>query len=295
MAAGDIGLAAKILWLTLKLQWQKGVNALNQVWVKVKDFFLTTWTEAVFGAAKIATNAWAGLQAGWSETVDFLRDSWSLFTTFIAKNWNRVVGFLKKAWQKLKSLVTGEESGDVQTRIDAETQRMNRELDERRNQDIFEREQRRKSRLSEIEGQRTGVLDELDRQREAEHERRREQFAGALQTSEDALTAARREWQQAIEEAARKRKEAKSGDEGPERLKKSGNLLKDLQQQLGGAGDRLQTTQDKISVTGTFNAVGVRGLAGGNPAQRTAKAIEETAKNTKRILQEAQHGGLTFS
>ncbi len=162
LAAGDIGLAAKILWLTLKLQWQKGVNALNQVWVQVKDFFLATWTEAVFGAAKIATNAWAGLQAAWTETVDFLRDSWSLFTTFIAKNWNRVVGFLKKAWQKLKSLVTGKESGDVQKRIDSETQRMNRALDERRNSDIFEREQRRKSRLSEIEGQRTGTLDVLD-------------------------------------------------------------------------------------------------------------------------------------
>ena len=295
LAAGDIGLAAKILWLTLKLQWQKGVNALNQVWVKVKDFFLTTWTEAVFGAAKIATNAWAGLQAAWTETVDFLRDSWSLFTTFIAKNWNRVVGFLKKAWQKLKSLVTGEESGDVQNRIDAETQRMNRELDERRNRDIFEREQRRKSRLSEIEGQRTGALDELDSAREAEHERRREQFAGDLQTSEGALAQARREWQQAIEEAARKREEAESGDESPERLKKPGDLLQDLQSQLGGLGDQLQTTQDKVSVTGTFNAAGVRGLAGGNPAQRTAKATEETAKNTKRILQEAQHGGLTFS
>ncbi len=295
LAAGDIGLAAKILWLTLKLQWQKGVNALNQVWVKVKDFFLTTWTEAVFGAAKIATNAWAGLQAGWTETVDFLRDSWSLFTTFIAKNWNRVVGFLKKAWQKLKSLVTGEESGDVQSGIDAETQRMNGELDEGRNRDIFEREQRRKSRLSEIEGQRTGTLDELDIARDAEHERRREQFAGDLQTSEDSLAQARREWQQAIEEAARKRQEAESGDEGPERLKKPDDLLQQFQSQLSGVGNQLKNTQDKVSVTGTFNAAGVRGLAGGNPAQRTAKATEETAKNTKRILQEAQHGGLTFS
>ena len=52
---------------------------------------------------------------------------------------------------------------------------------------------------------------------------------------------------------------------------------------------------DKVSVTGTFNAAAVRGLGGGNPAERTARAAEETAKNTKRILQEAQHGGLVFS
>ena len=147
LAAGDLGLAAKILWLTLKMEWQKGVNALNQVWVKVKEFFLATWTEAVFGAAAIATNAWAGLQAGWTETVDVMRDAWSMFTTFIAKNWNRVVGFLKQAWQKLKSLVTGEDSSAVQSQIDAETARMNQQLDDRRNRDIFEREQRRRSRF----------------------------------------------------------------------------------------------------------------------------------------------------
>jgi hypothetical protein len=295
LAAGDLGLAAKILWLTLKMEWQKGVNALNQVWVKVKEFFLATWTEAVFGAAAIATNAWAGLQAGWTETVDVMRDAWSMFTTFIAKNWNRVVGFLKQAWQKLKSLVTGEDSSAVQSQIDSETARMNQELDDRRNRDIFEREQRRRTRLSEIEGQRAGTLGELDRQREAEHERRRDQFAGDLEQSESALAQARREWQQAIELAARKREEAAAGDTAPERLKKPDELLQQLQSQLNGAGDQLQQTQDKVSVSGSFNAAAIRGLSAGNPEERTARASEETAKNTKRILQEAQHGGLTFA
>jgi TP901 family phage tail tape measure protein len=295
LAAGDIGLAAKILWLTLKVEWKKGVNALNQVWVKVKEFFLSVWTEAVFGAAKIATNAWAGLQAGWTETVDFLRDAWLTFTTFIAKNWNRVVGFLKKAWQKLKSLVTGEDSSDVQQRIDAETARMNQELDAARNREIFEREQRRKKRLSEVEGQRTGTLAELERQREAEHTSRREQFASDLAKSENALAQARREWQQAIEEAARKRQESEAEDDGPARAEKPGDLMDRLQEQLSGVGEGLQQTQDKIGVTGTFNAAAVRGFAGGGPAERTAKASEETAKNTKKLVQQAQHGGLVFS
>ena len=45
---------------------------------------------------------------------------------------------------------------------------------------------------------------------------------------------------------------------------------------------------------GTFNAAGVRGLAGGNAADRTAKATEETARNTKRILQSADRNKLRF-
>lgn len=56
-----------------------------------------------------------------------------------------------------------------------------------------------------------------------------------------------------------------------------------------------QVGQEKVSVKGTFNALGARGLASEGPAERTAKASEETAKNTKRLLQEAQHGGLTFA
>ena len=71
--------------------------------------------------------------------------------------------------------------------------------------------------------------------------------------------------------------------------------MADLQEQLAGAGAGLQAAADKVSVSGTFNAAAVRGLGGGNPAERTARAAEETARNTKRLLQEAQHGGLAFS
>jgi hypothetical protein len=88
LAAGDLGLAARILWLTLKMEWQRGINALNQLWIEVKRFFVAVWTEAVYGAAEVAANAWAGLQTGWTETVDFLADAWTLFTTGLTKTWN---------------------------------------------------------------------------------------------------------------------------------------------------------------------------------------------------------------
>ena len=46
---------------------------------------------------------------------------------------------------------------------------------------------------------------------------------------------------------------------------------------------------------GTFNASSILGLQSGNAADRTAKASEETAKNTKKLLGEAKLGGLTFA
>ena len=40
---GDIALAAKILWLSLKLAWRNGVHALYEVWVGFKMGFMAVW------------------------------------------------------------------------------------------------------------------------------------------------------------------------------------------------------------------------------------------------------------
>jgi hypothetical protein len=72
--------------------------------------------------------------------------------------------------------------------------------------------------------------------------------------------------------------------------------MKKAQDRLAGMDNLLtEFGQEKVSVKGTFNALGARGLASQGPAERTAKATEETAKNTKRLLQEARQGGLQFS
>ncbi|MEA3366526.1 MAG: hypothetical protein U9R68_00260 [Planctomycetota bacterium] len=49
-----------------------------------------------------------------------------------------------------------------------------------------------------------------------------------------------------------------------------------------------------IGVTGTFSAMEARGLVAGGVTDRIAQASEETARNTKRLVTEAQMGGLTF-
>src|SRR5690606_9974984 len=167
---GDIGLAAKILWLTLKMEWQRGVAALNEVWATVRDFFLSVWTEAVYGAARIATNAWAGLQTAWVHTVDFLRDAWSIFTTWVVKAWHTASGFIQKAWIKLKSLFDSELDADAEIRrINEEVLAKNRAADEERDRIIVEREQARRQRLGQIESERTGALEQLDQMRDEEH------------------------------------------------------------------------------------------------------------------------------
>ena len=40
LSAGDIALAAKVLWAMLKMEWQKGVNWLTETWIGFKEIFL---------------------------------------------------------------------------------------------------------------------------------------------------------------------------------------------------------------------------------------------------------------
>jgi hypothetical protein len=67
-----------------------------------------------------------------------------------------------------------------------------------------------------------------------------------------------------------------------------------LRRQAAGAQELAQLGDTKVSVLGTFNAAGIRGLGGGNAADRTAKATEETAKNTRRLLRQPGQGGPQF-
>jgi len=49
-----------------------------------------------------------------------------------------------------------------------------------------------------------------------------------------------------------------------------------------------------VDVRGTFNASALLGLQGTGMEERAAKAAEETARNTKRLVEEAALGGSTF-
>jgi len=97
-----------------------------------------------------------------------------------------------------------------------------------------------------------------------------------------------------LKEAAEKRKAAEaSGDvDGPDRLKKFQQQLKDI----GSTGGALDQAEDRtVGVQGAFNAAAIRGLGAGGPADRTDKAVEAMDKKVGLLVREAQQGGLVFA
>ena len=289
LAAGDLALAAKILWLTLKMEWQKGVAFLEEHWIRFKEFFVSLAADAFYGTVSLMVDAWAGMQVAWVETTAFMSDAWTIFTGSLTKGWSTAQNFISKGVLKLMQLFDSELDVEGASQIlDEELQKRNAAVDQQMNDQIGASDQQRQKRRSQIESDRQGAQAEVTQAAESERQARNQQNADDLQASSDALSEARREWEAAIAEAAAKQSDT-AAPEVPDRLRKA-------QDNLAGMEDSLvQVREQRLSTTGTFNAAAVRGLGGGSAEERTARATESTAQSIKKIEERSRLGTPSFT
>jgi hypothetical protein len=294
LAAGDIGLAARILWLTLKLQWQKGVNALQFAWLRFKQAFLEVAYAAFFGALAAMEIAWHGIEVAFIETSAFLSKVWTKFTAGFRKTWNTAVNWVAKRLVELQGLADSSfDSDEAKRLLDQDLQANNRAIDRQRDSSLSEAEQQRQRRRDDAGRQHEQTLSAIGEQ-DAESQRQlQDEFDRQMTNTADDLDAARQEWLNAIEEARRKR-EASADSEGEPGQAAS---VEDLLSQLDGLGGRLeQAVERSVASRGTFNAAAIQGLmTDSSVAERTAAAAEATARNTKKIEREVREGGVAFA
>ncbi|HEX5442607.1 MAG TPA: hypothetical protein VFW87_02205 [Pirellulales bacterium] len=286
MAAGDLALAAKIVWLTLKMEWQKGINFLEAAWLDFKGFFVSVWQKAVFGIASFMTDAWAGIQVAWLETVSVLASAWTNFIGLLKKGWNHFAGFFQKVWARIKGLFSDTNPDEEIARINDEVSKQDQNINAQRDAKLAEREQARREQRQQIESDRAGAQSALDDMQTDEQHRREEKNQAALKASGEELAKARGQWQDALKSAAEKRAEADA--KGPHRLK--GPELP----AVGDLDSLVEGVRRKIEVAGSFNPLAARGLGADSLSERTAKATEQVAANTKQLVREAKQGGMVF-
>jgi len=290
LAAGDITLAAEILWLSLKLAWQRGVAELNKVWLQARALFVGTAQKMWFGALSAAQQVLHALEVAWIETTAFLSKTWTRFTSGFTKIWERASAFVAKRMLEIQGLFDSGLDVDAAKRaVDEQLESRLAEIEEGAQGDLSRREQRRQTQRERSRELNEATLAEIGRQFEEAQEALQQGTDARLTETQRQLEEARRRLDEAIAEAKRKREDA-DADGVPRRG--PGDLLSDLEDRLAGIGDAIAA---RISVRGTFNALAVQGLAGSaDAAERTASATEQTAKNTKRLADAARDGGLTF-
>ena len=273
LASGDYALAARILWLSLQVAWQKGISVLLGYWISFKQAFMTATLETFYGALSIITDSWASLKSAWVSVVGFLKKFWIGFTGAIMKAWNNTFVWLAKKWIDIKGMF--DDSIDIEAekrQIDAEAAKKSAGEDAAYNQ-IDKDSQKQKS---QIEQRRQIEQDAIGQQMTADLKNHNSQYADELKKSKEALTAARKEWQQAISEAKNKSTKTKTPDSSP---------IKTAKDKLKNAGDTVAAAQSKVQVQGSFYAQATHSLSSGTAAERTAKASEDIKKNTRKTNQ----------
>lgn len=288
LAAGDIALAGKILWLTLKMEWQRGVAFLQSKWLDFKGFFISIFQSAVYSVAGLMTDAWAGLQTGWLETTHFIADSWTVLISLLQKGWNRFSGFFQKVWARIQGLF-GDTNAEAEiAKINDEIARQDELINNSQNQTILDREKQRQKARNQIEQDRQGAQSALSEMQSQEQSALEAANQKALADSAAELEKARGEWKAALGEAAAKRAESSPGSSSKFSL--SGMALPNID-----AFDQtLADTKKKTDVVGTFNPIAAMNLGADSLGERTARASEEVAANTKKLVQQAERGGLVF-
>ncbi len=290
LAAGDIALAAQVLWLSLKVIWQQGVAALNKAWLGAKEFFVSTAYSMWYGALAAAEIVFHALEVSWIETTSFLSKTWTRFTSGFQKVWESASSWVAKRMLEIQGVFdSGLDVEAAKQAVDQQLEARFAEIDQGSQRDLAERESRRVSERDQAAAIHEATLAEIGQSFEDAQAALKANTEAGIAESQAALDEAKRRLEQALAEARAKR-EAAEAEGGPSRL--PGDLLSRFDDQIDGLGDLIAKG---ISVRGTFNAAGAAGLGGGDSAERTARATEQTAKNTKRLVDAMGTGGLAFT
>ncbi len=291
LAAGDLALAAEVLWLGLKVAWQRGASELNAVWLEARAFFVGTAQKMWFGALAAAQIVLHALESAWIETTAFLSKTWTRFASGFQRIWQNAVGFVAKRMLEIQGLF--DSSLDVEAAkqaVDDQLDAKLAEIDQNARRELSAREDRRRRERDAAAELNEATLAEIGRRFEEAQEALRTGNEARIAESQRALDEARRKLDEAIE-TARERREAMGDESGPGRIGR--DLIAELEDRLGGLGSSLARGP---SARGTFNARAVQGLASDDAAaERTAKATEQTARHTRQLADAAKSGGLTFA
>jgi len=291
LAAGDIALAAEILWLSLKVIWQQGVAALNKVWLEAKEFFVSTAYGMWYGALAAAEIVFHALEVAWIETTAFLSKTWTNFTTGFQQVWESASSWVAKRMLEIQGLFDSGLDVDAAKRaVDDQLESRLAELENGAQRQVAEREGQRAAERDQAAAIHEETLAGIGRDFEEAQASLKANTEAGLAESQAALDAAKQKLADAIEQARQKR-EAADAERGAARSPR--NLMAEFEDRLAGLGEVIGKG---ISVRGTFNARAAQGLeSDGGAAERTARATEQTAKHTKRLADAAQSGGLTFA
>lgn len=299
LAAGNLSLAARILWLAIKLEWQKGINYINTLWETLVLVVKNTFDQII----TLAINTADGFYTAFRNAIDSIYKLILGISEFIAKAfWSAIQKVVEGFASTLQALLgagyilhifdeneVAEFDKKIREMRDAGkgfTDDRKKEVEDFYQGKIGEADKRQQERNQELNDRMFG----REQDRSGRDQGRDDAYKKDIQTSQAELDKARKEWNDAVAQA--KKEHEDYGGKSPE----APGILDKLKSKLSEAGDATAgAVQRTISAQGIFSPAALLSLQGAGTAERTARASEETAKNTKRLVDATKTGGLTFT
>ena len=273
LAAGDISLAAKVLWAMLKLEWQKGLAFLEGLWEGFKGF----WSDAVTGLAIGFTSAVASIQSLWIDLTNALTKIWNRWATSTFEE--GLADFIAPVMAKILGVDTEQLRKTMHEDFAAARKAQpanDAALDAQAN-----------ARKQQIEKDRQATVDQLAQDKlRADKERQ-----GRIDAAQDDVANARKELDDAVSKAREARDKVAAGGPAmpghtpPKDIPEIGNLA-----------------AAKSKVEGTFSGYALGGLGSGDDVQKKMEGHLADSKEhlaaindqTRELLAKAAGGGIVL-
>ncbi len=245
LKGGEIVLAGRILWAGLRVEFQKGVIAVNAIfadWGVATQEVFSGISDRIAGSM---IDAAAAIQTVFAKLVESLTTIWAGFA-----------GLFEAIWVGIKSKFT-------EIDVEGEFKRIN--------DAAVERVAQGRADLDKIEEDRKAARSALADARQPQNDARRQAAEDALKASQDELERAKAELAAMVQEA-KKKADAVSVAKKPDQFREA-----DLTEGLRNAGKT-------VDVQGTFSAAAVRGLGAGESVTDAVKSGVKEQKKTNDKL-----------
>ncbi|OHB50516.1 MAG: hypothetical protein A2Y10_18125 [Planctomycetes bacterium GWF2_41_51] len=277
LAKGDLGLAARIAWLLVKLEWLKAKQWLLEIWYSVKLKVLEYWYSAIHGIVDSFNIAVYGIQSSRIDTVALLKTAWAGFKQYYGSIVDWLAKKMLRIWIWWKKLIDPTFDADfAKQSIDDQFESDRKERQEQTNKDMQEIEKDRTEKRSEVEKQLNAQLLASRQLLDEDMQKQNDEAEAKSKQIVDELAKTKREFDDSIARA--------NEPVQPKQMAK----LPSNKWQLG------SSALDKVSTTGTFSAFGLSQLGAGGVMQKIADATMRTAEATEDIADNTSGGGAEF-
>jgi hypothetical protein len=287
VAAGDLSGAMDVLWAGLVAGWLRGTEALMSYvdpWVAAfQDVFTDIGSGIYIAWDKLYTDSAAILNTMGAFIMGFFDN----IANGVMATFDNLVAGIQIAWTRVQGFITG--AKDTETRVQAikdenaarAEQRMQERpgIEGRTSKAAVENAQAEKDRMQRVDAVMAGA--EADKAgRQAENQRLADERRAATLAAEAALGDATAR--------GKERDAAKYASEAVAEATGAASASPSERAAMAGAGAAgAESAVSKSEVAGTFSSVNLGGMGfGSSLAERTAKAVEETAKNTRHLADE---------